>query len=93
MKILTVCGHGLGSSFLVEMNIKNVLNELGVQDVEIGHSDLTSAATENADIFVVGRDLEQNVARLGNVILLNSLIDVGELKTKLEEALKGKGVL
>ena len=30
MKILAVCGSGLGSSFMLEMNIKKVLTQLGV---------------------------------------------------------------
>ena len=29
-RIMAVCGSGLGSSFMVEMNITDVLNELGV---------------------------------------------------------------
>ena len=28
-RIMTVCGTGLGSSFLVEMNIQKILRELG----------------------------------------------------------------
>ena len=37
MKILVCCGSGLGSSFMIEMNIENVLNELGVKGVEVNH--------------------------------------------------------
>lgn len=28
-KVLVVCGNGLGSSFIMEMNVKKALNELG----------------------------------------------------------------
>ena len=31
MKIMAVCGSGLGSSFMVEMNIKKVLKKIGVE--------------------------------------------------------------
>jgi len=31
MKILAVCAHGLGSSFLMEMNIKKALVKLGIE--------------------------------------------------------------
>lgn len=31
MKILAVCAHGLGSSFLMEMNIKKALTRLGLE--------------------------------------------------------------
>jgi PTS system ascorbate-specific IIB component len=93
MKIVTVCGHGLGSSFIVEMNIKKALDELGLPDIEVSHSDLGSVTNADADFFVVGRDLLDAASGLDNVIALNSLIDYSELKTKLEENLKEKGVL
>ena len=32
MKILVGCGSGLGSSFMMEINIKNILKELGLSD-------------------------------------------------------------
>jgi len=50
MKILAVCGSGLGSSFMLEMNIKKVLKELGVE-AEVGHSDLASVTPADADIL------------------------------------------
>jgi len=43
MKILAVCAHGLGSSFLMEMNIKKALVKLGIE-AEVGHSDLSLSA-------------------------------------------------
>jgi len=43
MKILAVCAHGLGSSFLMEMNIKKALVKLGIE-AEVGHSDLSITA-------------------------------------------------
>ncbi|WP_246768937.1 PTS sugar transporter subunit IIB, partial [Salmonella enterica] len=42
MKIMAICGSGLGSSFMVEMNIKKVLKKLNI-DAEVEHSDLSSA--------------------------------------------------
>lgn len=37
MKIMAICGSGLGSSFMVEMNIKKVLKKLNI-DAEVEHS-------------------------------------------------------
>lgn len=91
MKILAVCGSGLGSSFMLEMNIKKVLTQLGV-DAEVDHTDLASATEGAADIFIMSSDLA-NSTSLKNVISLNSIINLAELKEKLEEVLKSKGVL
>ena len=35
MKILVVCGHGLGSSFMVEMNAQEALKNLAPADIEV----------------------------------------------------------
>ncbi|MEZ1969211.1 PTS lactose transporter subunit IIB, partial [Staphylococcus aureus] len=41
MKILVVCGHGLGSSFIVEMNAQEALRQLNApSDIEVEHSDI-----------------------------------------------------
>lgn len=93
MKFAAVCSSGLGSSFMVEMNIKSVLDQLGVKDVEVTHYDMGSASPELADTFFVGADLADSAMHLGNVVVLDSIIDMDELKIKVEEECKKKGLL
>ncbi len=56
MKIMAVCGSGLGSSFMMEMNIKKVLAKLGVE-AEVSHTDLSSVVADDADLFVMAKDI------------------------------------
>lgn len=95
MKFLVVCGHGLGSSFMIEMNIEQALKELNMDDskVEVDHCDLGSASADMADVFICGRDLADNISSFGELIILDNILDKDELKTKIEEKLKEKGVL
>lgn len=93
MKFAAVCGSGLGSSFMVEMNINTVLKEIDVTDVEVAHYDMGSAAPELADVFFVGGDLADSAQHLGEVIVLNSIIDMDELKEKVTAVCKEKGLL
>ncbi|NPC91554.1 PTS sugar transporter subunit IIB [Bacillus sp. WMMC1349] len=93
MKILAVCGSGLGSSFMLEMNIQDTLKELGVNDVEVNHSDLSSASVDQADLFVVAKDIAEGASHLGDLVVLESVIDLDELKTKLTVKLQAKGML
>ncbi|AZO94767.1 PTS sugar transporter subunit IIB [Halocella sp. SP3-1] len=86
MKILAVCGSGLGSSFMLEMNIRDILKELGIE-AEVEHSDLASATQDAADWFVMAKDIASSATHLKNVISLNSVIDKVELKGKLQEIL------
>ena len=88
MKILVCCGSGLGSSFMIEMNTKNVLKELGVE-AEVTHCDLSSAAGNKSDIYVGTRDIATQLVGLGGeVVSLNNMIDKQELKEKITAAVE-----
>ena len=93
MKFLTVCGSGLGSSFMMEMNIKQILDELGITGVEVNHSDLSSAVPGDADVYFLAKDIAEGGAHLGEVVVLDNIIDMDELREKVEKVLKDKGLL
>ncbi|MGX7264826.1 PTS sugar transporter subunit IIB [Enterococcus crotali] len=93
MKMAAVCGSGLGSSFMVEMNINSVLNELSVTGVEVSHYDMGSATPDLADIFFVGGDLADSAQHLGNVVVLDSIIDMDELREKVRAVCVDEGLL
>ncbi len=94
MKILVCCGNGLGSSFMMEMNINNILKELNVSGVEVDHSDLGSAKGTRADVYVATRDLVDQLSSVdGKIISLNNMLDKNELKEKVTELLKEKGII
>ncbi|RKD34753.1 PTS ascorbate transporter subunit IIB [Thermohalobacter berrensis] len=78
---------------MIEMNIKKILKELNVDNVEVGHSDLSSASGSNADIYVGTRDIASNLEALGDTVSLNSMIDMNELREKLVAKLKEKEIL
>lgn len=92
-KILVCCSTGLGSSFMIEMNIKKVLKELETEDIEVTHSDLSSASASGADIYVGTRDIADNLKSLGDTISLNSMIDMNELREKLILMLEKKDMI
>ncbi|WP_410012474.1 PTS sugar transporter subunit IIB [Sodalis sp. C49] len=85
MKIMAVCGAGLGSSFMMEMNIKKVLKNLNIS-ADVEHSDLGSVTPDAADVFVMGRDIAYSANLPENkLIIVNSIIDIKELETKISE--------
>lgn len=92
MKFLAVCSTGLGSSFMTEMNIQKALAELGVSDVEVDHADLGSVSAGDADVIFVGRDIYEAASGLGDVVSLDSLIDMEEITTKVADALRRHNV-
>lgn len=92
MKFMAMCSSGLGSSFMVQMNMEKALKSIGVTDVEVDHADLGSASPSDADMFFVGRDLENSVSAFPNVKILNSIIDQNELVEKVTEACDEFGI-
>lgn len=93
MKIMCACGQGLGSSFLVEMNVQKVLKKLGLEDFEVTHSTSADVQPGAADLFVIGSDLADSVSRVDNLITLDNIVSLPELEGKLTEFFKEKGIL
>ncbi|AEB06789.1 phosphotransferase system lactose/cellobiose-specific IIB subunit [Coriobacterium glomerans PW2] len=87
-RIMCACGSGLGSSLLVEMNIKEVLGKLGICDVQVFHSVTGDIRLGAADLFVVGRDLAsfipEEIPEEQRIILTN-IVDRDELENKLAQ--------
>lgn len=88
MKLIAVCGQGLGSSLIIEMNIKDVVEDLEQDDIEIGHTNLNSFDPEDKSItaIICGKDLEESI-NFEHKIVLENLFDKNELKEKLIEFL------
>jgi PTS system ascorbate-specific IIB component len=87
-KVLVVCGNGLGTSFMVELNAKKVLKELGIE-AEVGHTDLTSSKMEQADLFIGSKEIVENlIDGKRKVVGLRNLMDKKELAAILEANLK-----
>lgn len=83
MKILVMCGNGLGSSFMMSINVKKALTELGV-DANVSHTDLTTGKTMDADIYVGARDIMDNFSKEGaKVVGLENIMSIPEIKEKL----------
>ena len=93
MRLAAVCGSGLGSRFMVEMNIQTILKELSISGVDVQHYDVGSASPDLADVFFVGGDLADSTMHLGRVIVLNSIIDMDELREKVTAVVKEAGLM
>lgn len=95
MKFLCICQSGLGSSFMVQMNIQNILQEMGLSDeVTVDHSDVGSTTADLADYFFVESTLGDAVSSLpqDKVVLLKSLIDQAEIKNAVETIIRKEGL-
>lgn len=86
-KVLIVCGNGLGSSFIVEINVKKIVAELG-KEADVSHTDLTSAKSEQADLIIAAKDIaEQLAGHSAPLFGLTNLLDNARIKEILAENL------
>lgn len=82
-KILCCCIAGMGSSFIVEMNLKKVLDKLNLTDIEINHAGIYDAFPGAADLFICSSDVYEECLKAGETIAIDRLTDINELETKL----------
>lgn len=85
-KILCFCGSGLGTSFVMEMNAKKALKNLGIEGVKVDHSTIDDVVPGAADLFICSADLVPNAEKAGKAIGLNNMVSVKEIEEKLKAA-------
>jgi ascorbate PTS system EIIB component len=89
MKIVAICGVGVGTSGILKVNAERVLDRLGI-DADVTASDAANVATAAADAQIILTSPEL-VDRIGHtnadVIVVQNYFDLDELEQKLDEAL------
>lgn len=88
-KVLCCCMSGLGSSFLVEMNVKKVLKKFDMEDVQVDHAGIYDAAPGVADLFICSSDIQEECQKAGPTIALDHLTDYNELEEKFQAFING----
>ncbi|GAA0119752.1 PTS sugar transporter subunit IIB [Clostridium perfringens] len=88
MKIMTVCGFGVGTSLLLKMTVDSILEEEGINgDVEA--IDMTSACGNSADLILtskeIGKEIEGQVS--GKLVYISNFMDKEEVKEKILKAI------
>lgn len=89
MKIVTICGAGIGSSGILKVNAERVLRKLDI-DATVIAADLASVKEVAADAQVILTSPEFVDAigpTFADVIVVENYFDTAELTVKLEAAL------
>ena len=55
--IMCCCGGGVGSSFIVQMNVESLLKKHGIEGVSVDHVSVSEISMHKVDLYVVGSDL------------------------------------
>lgn len=92
LKVITVCGLGVGSSLILKMTCEKAFKQLNTK-VNIEHWDMGTVKGMNFDLLVTTEAFRKNFAELDNVVYVKNMVDVNETREKLEVYLKGKELL
>ena len=89
MKIVAICGAGIGTSGILKVNAERVLQRLGI-DATVVATDLDSLAAEADDAQVILTSPEFITAigqTFADVVVVENYFDTEELTEKLQRAL------
>ncbi|MFC5931283.1 PTS sugar transporter subunit IIB [Cryobacterium melibiosiphilum] len=90
MKIIAVCGMGIGTSVLLKMNTEKVLRTLGIDaDVEAADIGVARGMARDAEIVLTSEELAEEIGDVdAQVIVIDNFFDLDEITEKLTGALE-----
>ena len=89
MKIVAICGAGIGSSGILKVNAERVLRKLDIEATVVA-ADLASVAAVAADaqVILTSSEFVDAIGKtFADVIVIENYFDTAELTNKLEAAL------
>lgn len=96
LRILFVCGAGLGSSFAAQMSTEDVLTKLGVA-AKLDHTDISSAVSMKADLIITAENFRSQFEKYGidesqtTIMYLRNIVSKEEIEEKITPILTEKG--
>lgn len=89
MKIVAICGAGIGSSAILKVNAERVLRRLGMEaDVVAADVGTVVAAADDAQVILTSAEFVEAIGKTyAEVIVVDNFFDTDELERKLRRAL------
>ena len=89
MKIVTICGAGIGSSGILKVNAERVLRKLDIEATVIA-ADVASVqdVASDAQVILTSAEFVEAIGKtFADVIVVENYFDTDELSAKLSQAL------
>lgn len=90
IKILAVCGFGVGTSLMLRMNIETVLKNNDVY-AEVENADIMTGTSISCDIILTSQELygqlEGKVS--APIVVINNFLSNAEIEEKMMPIIKG----
>ncbi|HEV7849673.1 MAG TPA: PTS sugar transporter subunit IIB [Mycetocola sp.] len=89
MKIVAICGAGVGTSGILKVNAERVLKKLEIE-AEVTASDVAGLAVASADaqVILTSPELVDKIGKtFADIVVIENYFDLEELTRKIEKAL------
>lgn len=88
MKILAVCGSGIGTSMVLKTKLKHIFEDMNLKVDEIATSNLedSKALLKKYDLVFCSEKLGSHLGEAKNIVLIKNLLDDSEIIS----AIKGR---
>lgn len=82
LRIMTVCGFGLGTSLVLKMTVDEVLSKHNIK-AETFCSDAETAVGQRYDLVITSRDMEKLFANVPEpVVVVDNFLSADEVREK-----------
>ncbi len=88
MKILTVCGNGIGSSLMLAMKVEEICKENGI-NATVESTDFNSAQGKKADLIVTVKELAIQFEGM-DVAVVRSYVNKKKITEDVLDIIKNK---
>lgn len=93
LKVLAVCGLGMGTSLILRMTTETVLQRLGVA-ADVDNSDLSAARSTGAHLIVgQGMHVDELDGAAPVIVTVEDFVDEDALESRIRPALREAGWL
>jgi PTS system ascorbate-specific IIB component len=88
MKIVAICGAGVGTSAILKLNAERALERLDIE-ADVTASDVASLAVSAADaqVILTSPELVSSIGKTNaDIVVIDNYFDLAEVESKLEAA-------
>ncbi|WP_108249819.1 PTS sugar transporter subunit IIB [Planctomonas deserti] len=89
MKIVAICGVGVGTSAILKVNAERALARLGLEaDVTASDAANVQVAAEDAQVILSSPELVSRIGKtFADIVVIENYFDVDEIAEKLQKAI------
>ena len=88
MKILTVCGNGIGSSLMLAMKLEELFKEEKIDNISVESSDFYSATSKGADVIITVEEIAKQLPKDQEIIIIRSYTNKKKIIEDVLEKIK-----